>query len=182
MIAADVSVRPALPDDADHIARVQLVAWREALGEAGVAAIDPAQVAAAWQRAITEAPDPRSRVLAALSGARVVGFAATTPARRADEDAPPPAGEGWTAEVIALEVDPAHRRQGHGSRLLAASADLARERGGHHIAAWALRDDSARIAFLSAAGLAEVGVLRRLDTPGGEAEEILLTAALDAAS
>lgn len=86
--------------------------------------------------------------------------------------------EGWTVEIVALEVAPHARRAGHASRLVAAVADLARERHAHHVAAWTAKRDEPRLTFLTGAGLAEVGLRRTLETPGGELEEILLTAVL----
>lgn len=181
-LVADVSVRPATSADADVIASLQLDAWLERLGDAAIAAIDPAVVAASWTTAIGAPPDPRGRVLVAASGPRVVGFAATAPSSASlaagsgsGDDAEGDVPGGWTTELVALEVAPADRRQGHGSRLLAAAVDLARERGAHHVGAWSLREDTARTDFLTSAGLAEVGVRRVLDVPGGEREEFLLT-------
>lgn len=174
---ADVSVRPAIADDAPDVARIQLAAWKNALGAEAIAGLDEGGVAAQWRESIA-ATDRRSRVMVALAGARPVGFAASTAARRADGSSEDQ--QDWTVEIIALEIDAAHRRAGHASRLLAATADLARERGGRRIAAWAMRSDEARIAFLTGAGLAEAGLLRKLETPSGEVEEILLTADLAA--
>lgn len=181
-LVADVSVRPATSADTDVIASLQLDAWRERLGDAAIAAIDPAAVSASWSTAIGAPPDPRGRVLVAAAGPRIVGFAATAPSSAslaagggAGDDAEGDAPGGWTTELVALEVAPADRRQGHGSRLLAAAVDLARERGAHHVGAWSLREDTARTDFLTSAGLAEVGVRRVLEVPGGEREEFLLT-------
>lgn len=169
--SADVSVRPATPADVEAIAILQLDSWRNALGTEAVAGLDSAAIAASWRQAVSTPPDPRSRVLVALTGSHVVGFSAAAPE-------PHPAGEPWTVEVLALEVDPAHQRQGHGSRLLAAQVDLARERGATSLAAWMLQRDEIRLAFLTGAGLHEVGLRRRLQVPGGEVEEIKLTATL----
>ncbi|TNU77286.1 GNAT family N-acetyltransferase [Miniimonas arenae] len=206
---ADVSVRPAQPADAEAIARIQLAAWRATLGEQVVDGLDADAVAETWRRAAGAAPDPRARVLVAVAGPTVVGFAACAPSsgslRVPDGEAfdgerpahgepatgerptgdhrdgePSSDGGGWTAELLALEVAPDARRAGHGSRLLAAVADLARERGAHHLATWTVRSDAERTAFLEAAGLGEAGLRRRLDVPGGEVEEILLTAVLPA--
>lgn len=136
---ADVSVRPAVAGDAAGIARVQRAAWAGALGEEVAAAIDPDSALTAWQGAIASG-DERTRVLVAMAGPTLVGFAAVTPARRADDPSVIADTEGgWTAEVTALEVDPSARREGHGSRLLAAVVDLSREAGAHHLAAWSCR-------------------------------------------
>ncbi|GMA31769.1 GNAT family N-acetyltransferase [Litorihabitans aurantiacus] len=177
---ADVSVRPALPQDAEVIADLQLTAWRERLGDAVVDGLEIADVARTWRDAVTSPPDRRGRVLVATAGPRVVGLAACAPssASRAGEGGTTGSADddgGWTAEVVALEVAPGDRRQGHASRLLAAAVDLARDAGAHHVAAWTLREDDARTAFLSSAGLAEAGVRRVLEVPSGDREEILLT-------
>lgn len=180
---ADVAVRPATPTDAATIAALQLEAWSERVGPDAVTALDVHEVERTWGTAIATPPDARGRVLVATAGPRVVGFAATAPssaslAATAAHDGDAPADDGWTAELVALEIGIADRRLGHGSRLLAAVVDLARERGAHHVAAWTLQDDAPRTAFLEAAGLAEAGVRRVLDVPGGERTEILLTGAL----
>lgn len=85
---ADLSVRPAVPDDAPRIGEVHARTLRASLA-AGVghdlgpelaAAIDPTALGASWAAAIDAPPSPRHRVLTALDGAQVVGFAAFAPA------------------------------------------------------------------------------------------------------
>lgn len=157
-----VSVRPARPVDAPAIGRVQLAAWRQvhaaALG-AAAATLDAAAFADGWREAIEHPPSPAHRVLVALDGATVIGFAALgAPAR-------------GVAELVALEMDPSHTRAGHGSRLLNAGADLAREDGASVLVAWVLEDDGARVGFLAGAGLAPDGVSRTLDVAGRPVRE-----------
>lgn len=170
---ADVSVRPAVPADAPGITRLQLAIWAEGLGEEAVRTLDALAVESSWLEAITSATDPRSRVLVAMAGPRLVGFAASTPSNNSPAD-----GEAWACEIVALEVAAPERRQGHGSRLLTAVVDLARERGAHHVATWSFEADEVRLAFLRGAGLDEAGLRRRLPVPGGEREEILLSGAI----
>src|SRR5215213_249319 len=113
--AADASVRPARAGDVDAVAAVQARSWRagyaELLGAGTLQAITPERLAAPWREAVTRPPSPRHLVLVALSRDLVVGFAAVGPSE--DPDAAPVDGE-----LVALWVDPAHQRQGHGSRLL----------------------------------------------------------------
>ncbi|PWD52362.1 GNAT family N-acetyltransferase [Serinibacter arcticus] len=181
-LVADVAVRPATADDAATITAVQLAAWRERLGPVAVESLDEAAVLATWAAAISSPPDRRGRVLVATAGPRTVGFAAAAPSAASlagtAQDGTDDGDGGWTAELVALEVAAPDRRQGHGSRLLAAVVDLARERGAHHVGAWCLREDGERSTFLTSAGLAEAGVRRVLATPAGEVEEFLLTGAL----
>ncbi|MDO8120967.1 GNAT family N-acetyltransferase [Isoptericola sp. b490] len=153
--SADVSVRPAVREDAVAIAGTQLRAWRtdhvEVLGTDVLDLIDAGAVRERWTSAITEAPSPEHRVLVACDGPRVVGVAASVPV----EDG---------IELTALEVDPDHQRSGHGSRLLAACVDLGRERGATVVSTWVLDGDLAREQFLGGAGLGPDGSTRTLAT------------------
>lgn len=159
---ADVSVRPAIPGDQDALARVQLAAWRGShsalLGEAVLAALEPAALADRWRAAIDSPPGPGYRVLVALDGPLVVGLASIAPIR-GDE----PAG----GEILALEVLPESRRAGHGSRLLAAAVDLLRDDGATWVRTWVLGADEARERFLASAGLGPDGVERVLASGAG---------------
>jgi GNAT superfamily N-acetyltransferase len=64
--------------------------------------------------------------------------------------------------ILALEVEPAHQRVGHGSRLLAAAVDTLREDGADQVHTWVLDGDDARAQFLSSAGLGPDDVVREL--------------------
>ena len=155
---ADVSVRPATPEDEAPIARVQLRAWRshhgDLLGAEVLEQMDVAAIRGQWSTAITSPPSPAHHVLVACAGARVVGFAASAPTEHG-------------VEVLSLEVDPEHQRAGHGSRLLAACVDLAREHGATHLQTWVLDADAAREAFLAGAGLGPDGSRRELGISAG---------------
>ena len=69
------------------------------------------------------------RVLVALSGGELVGFAAIGPS----EGAEPQVGE-----LVALVVAPASQRAGHGSRLLNAAADRLRQVGFEQVVVWVI--------------------------------------------
>lgn len=168
---ADLSVRPAVPEDAALITDLQLAAWRTRglLEEDQVAMVDTGAVRDQWHAAITNPPSPRHRVLTACAGADVVGFLAFAPA----EAQLPEAAGTEPVEVIALEVSAARTREGHGARLLAACADLAGEAGATSMSTWAGPDDDARTRFLDSAGFAPAGQRRTLDAPGGEVVEHL---------
>jgi len=187
---ADLSVRPAVPEDAAAIGDVHARTLRASLA-AGVghdlgpeiaAAIDPAALGASWADAIGSPPSPRHRVLTAVAGAQVVGFAAFAPAEvpvdvhhGPDDHGPAAAEEGAAvvvAEILALEVPAAHARRGHGSRLLAACADLLRQQGATRVQLWTVQADESRTRFLSQAGFAPAGLRRALDVGGEEVVEI----------
>jgi len=153
--SADVSVRPAAPDDAAVIARVQLVTWRTAFGgllPGGVLdSWDDTAAAATWRAAISAPPSPAHTVLVAVDAGAVVGFAAVAPA-------------GDAREVTVLLVEPRWGRRGHGSRLLAAVADLARAAGATTLTSWLAEQDVVTSRFLETAGWAPEGGVRLLES------------------
>jgi GNAT superfamily N-acetyltransferase len=151
--SADVSVRPASPDDAASIARVQRVTWQTAYRELLPAAVvdgwDDAAVTATWQAAIASPPSPAHTVLVAVDAGAVVGFAATAPAEE-------------SRELSVLLVEPRWGRRGHGSRLLAAVADLARASGATALTTWLPEQDRVTSRFLETAGWAPAGPVQLL--------------------
>lgn len=161
---ADVSVRPARPDDAPAIATAQAAAWRPAyasvLPEDTFAALEGEAGTRQWQAAVTSPPSPRHRVLVACSGADIVGVAAFGPSEDNDLDA------AADADLSELLVDPGHRGQGHGSRLLAATVDHLRGDGFARAHLWVSAQDEALQQFLTSTGWGvEVGT-RTLDLRG----------------
>lgn len=170
---ADVSVRPARPEDADAVAHVQLDTWRTAYAQVlPPEALDlpPQQAAAAWRAAVAEPTSARYRVLVALEGRDVVGFTASAPA--GDDDLEP----DTTSEVTALLVVPRWGRRGHGSRLLAASVDGWREDGVRTAVTWVFERDAAALRFLESAGWEPDGLTRGLDRGDGVVRQLRLHA------
>ena len=161
---ADVSVRVAWADDAAGIAAVQVAAWREeyagVLPPEVVDSFDVEQFAAAWHQAVSRPADARNRVLVALERTQVRGFAVTTPSPDPDAD---PIGDGELGDLV---VHPAHRRAGHGSRLLHAAVDTLRADRFVRAATWLRTDDDVRRRFLTDAGWAPDGAHRELDLHG----------------
>jgi len=166
-------VRPADPDDAAEIARIQLTTWQQAyrriLPRHVVEGIDEAWVTHRWLTSIEAPPSPRHRVLVAVEQAEqayLVGFSATG---EVDEAALAPDEDRAAilrpdvAAVTDLLVEPRWGRRGHGSRLLAACTDLWREDGFTSAIAWAFEADPAMRGFLTSAGWELDGVSRALD-------------------
>lgn len=163
-------VRPARPEDAGEIARIQVATWRVAyrrmLPRHVLDSLDEAWIAERWSAAVEQPPSPRHRVLVAVEQAEqsyLVGFAASGPA---DEQALAPEEPPLPADVAAITdllVEPRWGRRGHGSRLLAASVDLWREDAFTSAVAWAYDGDAATRKFLASAGWAPDGAGRALD-------------------
>ena len=155
--ARAVGVRGAAPGDAGEIARVQRVTWtvayRDLLPAAVLEAWDDDGTARAWTAAIATPPSGAHRVLVAVDGGTVVGFAAVAPAEEV----------AATGELVTLVVEPRWGRRGHGSRLLAAAADGAREAGVRRLIMWVPEVDQVTARFLGSAGWALDGSARSLD-------------------
>jgi len=171
---AEVSVRPARPDDAAAVARVQVVTWRTAYRDVLPAAVlddwDEDAAGETWRAAVTSPPTPGHGVLVAVERDEVVGFAAYGPAELGAGEAPHPAGP--TTEIATLLVEPRWGRRGHGSRLLAAVADLARASGTARLQVWLPEADHVSAGFFESAGWAPQGWARTLDTGGAPLREL----------
>jgi GNAT superfamily N-acetyltransferase len=156
---ADVSVRPARPEDAERVARVQLATWRTAYSDLlppEALDVPEMQAAALWLGAVESPPSPQHRLLVAMERDELVGFAASGPA--GDEDV-----EG-AVELMTLLVEPRWGRRGHGSRLVAASVEHWRGLGFPTAVTWVWERDPATRGFLTGTGWEPDGVARGLDT------------------
>jgi GNAT superfamily N-acetyltransferase len=177
---AEVSVRPARPEDAAAVARVQLVTWRTAYRDVLPAAVldgwDDAAAEARWRAAVESPPTPLHGVLVAVEQDAVVGLAAYGPPERdaGDSDA-----EGPVTELATVLVEPRWGRRGHGSRLLAAVTDLARAGGAARCTAWVLESDAVTARFLESAGWEPDGWARTLDADGSPLRELRWHTLLD---
>lgn len=160
---ADHSVRVAWADDAADIARIQAETWRAAydgLLPPEAVDLDVDRAAAAWRAALVASGDARNRVLVALEGNRVVGFAVTTPA--ADPDCDPVRD----AELGEFAVAAGARGRGHGSRLLQAAVDTMVADRFERAVSWLLAGDDDLRGFLASAGWAPDTAHRELDLDG----------------
>lgn len=163
--AGSPSVRLALPAEAPALAEVQRRAWLAdpALAEV-VGSLTPEEMTQAWWAAITRPPMAEFRVLVALEpgeeGPLVRGFAAIGPSE--DEDADPT--DALVAEFI---IDPDHRGQGHGSRLINAVADTLRADRFTRATLWLRSTDDALRSFLTEAGWGPDGAHREAGTEDG---------------
>ncbi|GLY04788.1 MULTISPECIES: GNAT family N-acetyltransferase [Actinoplanes] len=164
-------VRPARPEDASEIARIQLATWRTAYRRMFpphvLAGLDEDYLARGWTEAITAAPSARHRVLTAVeqgeSVSTVVGFVAAGPA---DEQALAPEEKPLPDDVVAITdllIEPRWGRRGHGSRLLAAAVDHWRDDGFRSAVAWVYEADDAMRKFLGSTGWEPDGAGRALD-------------------
>ena len=114
------------------------------------------QVAALWLGAVESPPTPQHRLLVAMDGAELVGFAASGPSE--DDDA------AGAVELLLLLVEPRWGRRGLGSRLTAASVEHWRGAGFDRALCWAWEGDPATRSSLDGSGWESDGLVRGLDT------------------
>lgn len=159
-MSADTSVRLAWPTDAPAIAAAQIAGWQEMYDVLPPGATTES-VADAWRNALAKPGDARNRVLVALAGPRVVGYAITTPSDDPDAD---PVADGAISEFY---IHPPERRQGHGSRLLQACAETLAADRFSRLTCWVTTTDDAGRRFLTEAGWAADGATRELAAEQG---------------
>lgn len=175
----DAGVRAARDGDLAELGRVQAQVWRAAYAEvlppSVLAGLTAEPFEAAWRTSLRRPPSTRHRLLVGTAAGRVVGLAAVGPS--GDPDADPAA-----AELLVLAVDPASRRDGHGSRLLNAAVDIMRENGFQTVRVWLSALDEHTRAFLQGSGLEPDGAYRdRVVGPDAQTlREVRLVAALPA--
>jgi ribosomal protein S18 acetylase RimI-like enzyme len=132
-----LTVRPALIDDADQIARLHVRAWQWAyagiMPDETLAALDVDARAARWRD--TFASSTAAEVRVATHDGQLRGFASFGPYRLAQDRANPDDRYG---EVYAIYVDPDHVGAGTGQVLMDAAVHRLAERGWQEIRLWVL--------------------------------------------
>jgi ribosomal protein S18 acetylase RimI-like enzyme len=138
-----VRVRAATPDDASRIADLNVRSWRDTyrglVPDSYLSSLDPEAITR-HVRQMTESG--RDTVLVA-GDPDLLGFLWMSESR--DSDARP-----GTAEIVALYVDPNHKRQGVGRALASASFDVARDRGFDTLSLWVFERNQQARAFYAA--------------------------------
>ncbi len=178
MVTADVSARLAWPDDARSIARVQVAAWRDMyadiLAPEVLESLDVDDFTERWTVSLTKPQDARIRVLVALDRADVRGFALVHPSFDPDAD------QVTDGEVGELVVDPEHRGEGHGSRLLQAAMDTLAADHFTRVRWWIASTDDALRDFVTSSGWEADGAHRELqDEAGNTVKQVRLHTVFD---
>ena len=143
----DAVLRPALPRDADAIARVQVETWQSAY--AGLVPTDylarmtVARSSAQWHRAAARASKGNDLVVVEIDG-EIVGFVAFGPSRAKDV----PQG----GEVFALYVMIDWQGQGLGRRLLSTAFEELSKEGHQGAYVWVLANNPSRFFYEAMGG------------------------------
>lgn len=139
---AIVAIRPALPADAEAIARVRIDAWRATyrgtIPDAYLDAMSIDENALLWRR-ILAAASSKAAVFVAEDAGEVVGFAS------GNRREPPKLDCG--AELSAIYVRADRKRQGIGRRLVGAVAGAARAAGGAGLVVFVIAGNKGARAF-----------------------------------
>lgn len=180
---ADADVRPATPDDASEIARIQLTTWRTAYTELLPAEVldnlDHAETESQWRNTLRNGP---ASVMVATEGDWLVGFCAAgrcPEPESADADGGQPADAATVALMSSLLVEPRWGRRGHGGRLFARMGEMLSADGATRGITWAAESDSASMFFFRGIGWAPDGTVRTLDAQGRPIREMRLTGPLE---
>ncbi|OLR94690.1 GNAT family N-acetyltransferase [Actinokineospora bangkokensis] len=182
---AEAHVRPARPEDAEEVARLQLETWRTGFATVLPAEVldgfDAAAAAEQWRQTIAQGP---ASVFVAEEGRWVVGFCSAGPSPESESaaanDVPVP-DAATVALVGTLLVEPRWGRRGHGGRLLATTAAALRAGGATRGIAWVPERNAASVNFYRRAGWEPDGVVRTLDAAGQPLREVRLTGSLELA-
>ncbi|MDO5677428.1 MAG: GNAT family N-acetyltransferase [Propionibacteriaceae bacterium] len=160
------TVRLAMPSEAIDIARIQRRAWADGgIFAAALAQVGADEASRAWHEAIVKPPLAQFRVLVAIGEPGVVGFVVTGPS--GDGDLSPT--DGYVAEFV---VDPKHRRQGHGSRLINAAVDTLQKDGFTVATMWVPSADDAMRAFLTGCGWGPDGAHQKVGLGDDESQAV----------
>jgi GNAT superfamily N-acetyltransferase len=110
-LQTDIVVRPVRDVDAEALGRVHATCWHETydhlISKAALEAVSPRRLAELWTHWAAQGPD--FKMVAALAGGEIVGFAGSGPAR--DKDAP------QFRELYLIYLLDSHHGSGIGQRL-----------------------------------------------------------------
>lgn len=164
-----MEIRPPVPDDAEAIGVVHVLAWQRGyanglMPQDYLDALDPSERAAMWAESLSRPPrtDLAARFVAAEGGS-ILGFILVGP-EGGQEDA-------TRGEVYALNTHPDRWGEGVGSALLERGTSFLATHF-HKALLWTHRDSVRSRGFYEANGWAFSGAERTVDVLGAEVHEV----------
>jgi GNAT superfamily N-acetyltransferase len=143
----ELFVRPAGPADAEDVAEVQRLSWRDTyrglLSPETLARAATAWDANHWRESLERTDDRAVSLVLEGRDVGIVGFGVVGP-RRGGRAA---LLQGYAGEIYLLYLLPPAKGQGNGARLMAAMARVLRARGMNSALVWALAGNRPAIAF-----------------------------------
>ena len=143
-----MSIRSAVEDDAFAIARIQILAWRQAyagmMPQDFLDRMDSVRRVTSWRRALSAPAAMATDVVLGPTG-DIIGFFVYGPSRDADAAA-------GTGELVAINLLPAHWRRGLGRSMMARLLAAAAEQGWQALTLWVLETNLQARRFYEAHG------------------------------
>lgn len=160
-------IRTAAPQDAEAIAQVHILSWKQAyrgvLPEAFLANLSLLQRQSYWADMIIKG---LSEVLVAETEDKIVGFSSFGLCRNVSS-------QGCHYLLRAFYLSPKHWDQGFGRALWLASRDMMRSKGAEQISLWVLAGNDRAINFYKVAGFQEdIGSLKPIELGGTQHFEV----------
>lgn len=153
-----VELRDATPADAPALAAVQVASWRTAyrglMPDEVLAGLSVPELERVWSGRFTGRP-PRTSVVVATVGRRLVGFASSGPPLVPTDRADPAVGD-----LYALYLDPDHWGRGIGTLLHAAALDRLGAHGFTRAGLWVLDGNQRALRFYQRTGWTDTGRTR----------------------
>jgi len=150
-------IRPATPEEAEAVARVQVESWRAAYAHAL-----PAEGLAGLSLEVRADLHRRFPPLVAEADGEIVGFVSVGEGR----------DPGTDGELLAIYVHPEHWGSGFGKALIDAGEARLRELGHADAILWVLEDNPRARRFYEAAGWTTDGTTRPIEILGVLVPEI----------
>jgi ribosomal protein S18 acetylase RimI-like enzyme len=170
-----IAVRPAVPADADQLARVNIRSWQHAYAGTVpadyLAAMDIKRYEAIWGARIADRTAEASILVAEASGG-IAGYIVVGPCR-AQQDRPDEAVDG-IGEVFAIYVDPPHLGAGVGRILHDAGVGLLADGGYREAFVWVLATNQAGIRWYRRQGWMDDGATSKWTGAGEPLLEVRL--------
>jgi ribosomal protein S18 acetylase RimI-like enzyme len=166
----NVLIRDGSEGDVDGIARVHVQGWRESYKDfmmpEALSGLSFEERRSMWQSVLAD-PDPRAKLLVAVTEAgEIVGFARGGPIRSKGADL-----LATEAELFAIYLIDAVKRQGIGRRLMGGVFDHLAAQGFSSAGLWVLKDNAPARRFYEALG-GEAGPEQTFDVRGQRLIEI----------
>lgn len=159
-------------DDAEHLAQIQVSAWRLAyqgiMPKGELDALDVTKRTQSWKRILA---DQSQTTLIIEQDHTPIGFINIGACHDAS------AGQ-HTGEIRAIYVLPDYMHQGVGTKLLQAGLDRLRERKFSKVSLWVLKENRSAISFYQTQGLQPDGHCKTERRPGYDLNEIRLAMSL----
>ena len=163
-----MKVRRAVPDDAEDIGRVNVLAWQVAYDghmPAGyLASLDPSARADTWRERMQTMQPDQAIFVAVDDSDTIIGFAAC--GNDSDSDA---------GQVFAIYVDPPRWGTGAGRALMDAAVAHLTTAGPRPVLLWALDGNERARRFYERYGFAADGATGRHTIPDGEVPTLRFT-------